>query len=78
MLEKDDEAAREARAADLIAEIDRWSSQQSQPEKKERENKDDPASAKEGEKKHTPESPRDFIQRRMRELDNQKERESQD
>jgi hypothetical protein len=77
MLEKDDEAARKARAEALMVEIDRLTSQQSQPETKETGSKDGQASAKQEEKTHTPESPRDFIHRRMRELDERRDREDQ-
>lgn len=77
MSEKDDAAARKARAEALMGEIGRLTSQQSQPDTKETSDKEDQASAMEDEKKHTPQSPRDFIDRRMRELDKQKDREDQ-
>jgi|GEM_PF-2664710 len=74
MFEKDDEAARKARAETLMAEIDRLTSQQSQPEKDKRD-KDDQATGQDEAENQPSESPRDFIHRRMRELDKQKDRE---
>ena len=74
-MSKDEEAERKARAESLTQEIDRLTSQQSQAENKEPGSKDEETTAEREERKRAPESPRDFINRRMHELDHPKENE---
>jgi hypothetical protein len=68
---KDDEAARKARAESLLQEINRLTSPQSATEKEESEaaNKEETSVQKDDREETTSESPREFIHRRMRELD---------
>lgn len=73
IMEDDDEEARTARAENLMAEIERLTSQS---------NKKEPdAGTKDDSQKgsnQSPESPREFIHRRMRELDKQEKRKSKE
>jgi hypothetical protein len=68
-----DEAEQNARAESLMQEIDRLTSQQPPAEKKETGTKDEERTAGKDKTKPTPESPREFIHRRMRELDEHKD-----
>ncbi len=70
-MQKDDEAERTARAESLTQEIDRLTSQRSQAGNQEPASKDEEETAEKEERKQAPESPRDFIHRRMHELDQQ-------
>ena len=70
-MQKDDEAERTARAESLTQEIDRLTSQQSQAQNTDKESKDEEDTSENEERKHARESPRDFIHRRMHELDKQ-------
>ena len=72
-MEKDDEAARKARAESLMQEIARRSSPPSETGPKESEAEDKQTSKEKDVEESPPaESPRDFIHRRMHELDHEK------
>ena len=70
-MEKDNEAARKAREESLVEEIERLTSRQSATEKEESKAADEKSEASDKETTSA-ESPREFIHRRMRELDQPK------